>query len=69
MKKLIHYIHVNKRADKWTVHNSQGCFTFDVIEIRVPSETLHKPKKKDNPRFFIKCRGTLIMKGDYAEII
>lgn len=49
--------------------NRQGCFHFDEIEIKVPSYTVHKPEKKDNPRFFIKCRGTLKITGSKAEIV
>jgi hypothetical protein len=29
----------------------------------------HKPNKKNNPRFFIKCKGVLVFEGDYARII
>jgi hypothetical protein len=58
-KKIVQYIHVNKRNESWTVHNSQGCFTFEKVIIKVPSETIYKPQKKDNPRFFIRCKGVL----------
>lgn len=59
MRPIIHYIHVNKKQGCWTVHNSKGCFHFDEVIIRVPCQTVHKPLKKDNPRFFIKCKGLL----------
>lgn len=69
MRKIIHYIHVNRQKNCWTVHNSKGCFHFEQIDIRVPCETIHKPLKTDNPRFFIRCKGVLVLKGDFAEII
>lgn len=68
-KSLVQYIHVHKQKGCWTVHNSQGCFHFDEVEIKVPATTVHKPLKKDNPRFFIRCRGTLQFKGGKAEIV
>ena len=59
MKPIIQYVHVNKQKNCWTVHSSKGCFHFDSLDIKVPIELVHKPLKKDNPRFFIRCKGTL----------
>lgn len=69
MKRYTWYMHVNKRKNSWTLHSSQGCFHFDQIEIYVPCETVYNPKKKDNPKFFVRCKGTLVIEGDYAKII
>jgi len=69
LKPIIQYIHVNKFKKCWTVHNSKGCFHFDHVEIKVPAKTVYQPHRKTNPRFFIKCKGSLIQKGDYAEIV
>jgi hypothetical protein len=69
MKKIVQYLHVNKRMGKWTVHNSRGCFHFDHVELKVPCETVYQPHKKTNPKFFLRCKGTLVLKGDIAEII
>jgi hypothetical protein len=69
MRKIIHYVHVNKQKGCWTVHSSKGCFHFQQVQIEVPSETVYQPHKKDNPRFFIKVKGNLVFEGDYARII
>jgi hypothetical protein len=63
-KKLVHYLHVNKQRQSWTVHNSKGCFSFDEVSIEVPAKTVHKPLKKDNPRFFIRVVGKLVINED-----
>jgi hypothetical protein len=46
------------------VHNSKGCFSFDEVSIEVPAKTVHKPLKKDNPRFFIRVVGKLVINED-----
>jgi hypothetical protein len=69
MKKYTYYLHVNKQKQTWTVHGSKGCFHFNHVSIEVPCETVHLPHKKDNPRFFVKVRGILVLEGDYARII
>lgn len=69
MKKLIQYLHVNKQKGCWTVHNSQGCFHLTRVEILVPVTTVHKPLKKDNPRYFMRCRGTLHLAENGEGII
>jgi hypothetical protein len=69
MKRYVYYIHVNKPKKCWTLHSSKGCFHYEHIEIYVPCETVHNPNKKDNPRFFIRCKGSLVDEGDYAKII
>jgi hypothetical protein len=68
-KPMVHYLHVNKPKGCWTVHNSKGCFHFDEVNIEVDARTVYKPKKKDNPRFFIRCRGTLVWKDGKATIV
>jgi hypothetical protein len=65
---LVQYVHVNKQKKCWTVHNSRGCFHFDEVEIRVPVKTVYKPEKKDNPRFFLRCKGSLIFTDNKAII-
>lgn len=67
LKKLTHYIHVNKRTGKWTIHNCRGCFQVDGVIFNW-GRTVHKPKKKDNPKFFIKTFGFLEFHGEWAVI-
>lgn len=61
-------IHVHKQKQCWTVHNKDGCFHFDEVQIKVPSWTEHKPLKKENPRYFIRCKGVLSFDGGKAVI-
>jgi hypothetical protein len=66
---LIQYVHVHKQKQCWSVHNSRGCYQLKGLTILVPCETVHRPEKKDNPRFFIRCRGHLVVTGDTAQIL
>lgn len=54
-------VHFNKRgADHgrpWTVHTSKCCLPATHVRFRCTVETEEKPGKKDNPRYFVTCRG------------
>lgn len=67
-KPSLQMIHVHKQKGCWTVHNKDGCFHFEEVKINVPSWTEHKPEKKDNPRYFIRCKGVLSFVGGKASI-
>ncbi len=56
-------LHYNKQSEKtglpWTLHTSKACLTASHVVINVPVETEEKPNRKTNPRYFIKCNGSI----------
>lgn len=59
MRAKTYYLHVNKKTQSWTIHGSGQCIKADKVLILADCETIYKPLKKDNPRFFIKVVGHL----------
>lgn len=57
------YLHFNKQKAKdgypWTVHYQKKCLPASWVDIKVPSCTIFKPDKRQNPRAFIRCVGTV----------
>lgn len=56
-------LHYNRQGERkgfpWTLHTSQGCFPASHVVISVPCVTEEKPKKKTNPRYFVKVHGVI----------
>ena len=66
-------IHFNKYAEKqdgkvWSIVRSDACFHAKHIIFKGKFETEENPDKIANPRYFIKCRGTMIWDGDIVTI-
>lgn len=53
----------------WTVHTSKFCAAASHVSFEVPTQTEECPKKKTNPRYFIKCFGRVSWKGKTAVIV
>jgi hypothetical protein len=57
------YVHFNKQLAKegfpWTVHYRGKCIPASWVDIRVPSTTIYRPERRNNPRAFIRCVGTV----------
>lgn len=62
-RNLTIYIHFNKpgapKGYPWTVHTSKACIPAREVIVQVPTSTVWKPNKKENPRAFIKAKGVV----------
>jgi hypothetical protein len=71
---MIIRFHFNKqRASKglpWTLHTSKACLSAAHVVFKgVRLETEEKPERKTNPRYFLKCKGSIEWDGDVAVIV
>ncbi len=64
--------HYNKQNEKkglpWTLHTSRQCVSASHVLFHVPIETEENPKKKSNPKYFLKCNGNIRMSGTIAHV-
>ena len=69
---MIIRFHYNKQKAKnnlpWTLHCSNQCISASHVIFNVPIETEENPKKKNNPRYFLKCNGKIRMNGTIAYV-
>lgn len=61
-------IHFNRQQQDWTVHYLGKCIRAETVELRVTSRTVYKPKKLNNPRAWIACRGVVRITGTHVEV-
>ncbi len=65
-------LHYNKRMSEkglpWTLHTAKGCLSAQHVVIKVPVETEEHPERKTNPRYFLKCKGSIGWIGSTAVI-
>ncbi len=69
---MIIRFHYNKQNEKkglpWTLHTSRQCISASHVLFHVPIETEENPKKKNNPKYFLKCNGNIRMSGTIAHV-
>lgn len=73
MRPITVYLHFNKQGSKdgypWTVHTSKACIPAKSVTVFTPMETVFKPKKKTNPRAFLKTKGYVSENNGHVHII
>jgi hypothetical protein len=65
----VHYNRGSARSGlPWSIHTSKSCHQAEHVIFRVRAETEECPSRRSNPKYFIRCNGTLHWEGKTAVV-